>query len=89
MELDVVAGSLDGKSMLVGECKWTNPEISSVLIEELTAKISYLPFCKGKEVIPVLFLKNKPKDIYENRNDVRIFYPDDIINSSLRIQDKG
>ena len=79
MELDVVAESLDGKSILVGECKWTNPEITSVLIKEMIVKLSYLTFCKGKEVIPVLFLKSKPKDIYVNRNDVRIFYPSDII----------
>ena len=79
LELDVVADSLDGKSILVGECKWTNPEITSVLIKELMVKISYLPYYEGKEVIPVLFLKNKPKDIHGNRNDVRIFYPTDII----------
>ena len=41
-------------------------------------KISYLPFCSGKEVIPVLFLKNKPKD-FDKRDDVRIVYPADII----------
>ena len=79
LELDVVAETLDGKSILVGECKWTNPEITTVLIKELMVKISYLSFCKGKEVIPVLFLKNKPKDIYGKRNDVRILYPSDII----------
>ena len=78
LELDVIAESLDHKSILVGECKWTNPEIASLLIKELTEKISLLPFCKGKEVMPVLFLKNKPKDL-NNREDVRILYPDDII----------
>ena len=79
LELDVVAESLDGKSILVGECKWTNPEIASVLIKELSEKISYLPYCKGKEIIKVLFLKNKPKDLIDSRTDVRILYPDDII----------
>ena len=78
LELDVVADSIDGKSILVGECKWTNPEITSVLIKELKVKISYLPFSKGKKVIPVLFLKNKPKDFNDLR-DTKILYPDDII----------
>ena len=78
MELDVVAESLDRKSILVGECKWTNPEIASVLIKDLNEKISCLPFCKGKEVIPVLFLKNKPKDI-NSSVEIRILYPTDII----------
>ncbi|MCH5235579.1 MAG: ATP-binding protein [Muribaculaceae bacterium] len=82
-ELDVVAESLDGKSILVGECKWTNPEIASVLIKELNEKISFLPFCKGKEVIPVLFLKNRPKDYVKTRN-FKIFFPNDIIELSKK-----
>ena len=78
LELDVIAESLDHKSILVGECKWTNPEIVSVLIKELTLKISYLPFCKGKDIIPVLFLKNYPKDLDKSR-DIKILYPNDVI----------
>ncbi|MCH5227228.1 MAG: ATP-binding protein [Muribaculaceae bacterium] len=79
IELDVVAESLDGKSILAGECKWTNPEISSVLIKELNEKIFYLPFCRGKEILPVLFLKERPKD-YDNYKNIKIFYPKDIID---------
>lgn len=32
----------------------------------------------GKEIIPVLFLKNKPKDFSEVK-DLKIFYPEDIL----------
>lgn len=78
LEVDVVAESLDGNSILIGECKWTNPEIASVLIKELTKKISYLPFVKHKNLIPVLFLKNRPKDEAICKN-VQILYPHDII----------
>lgn len=79
IEVDVVADSLDGTTMLIGECKWTNPENASVLMAELKDKISCLPFCKGKEVIPVLFLKNRPKDLEVNK-DFQILYPEDIID---------
>lgn len=79
MELDVVARSLDGKSILIGECKWSNPEIASVLIKKLNEKISLLPFCEGKEVIPVLFLKERPKDDGHYKN-IKILYPSDIID---------
>lgn len=78
LEIDILAETLDGKAILVGECKWTNPEIAEVLIKELNDKISYLPFCKRKEVIPVLFLKHKPKD-FEKDSAIRILYPQDII----------
>lgn len=77
-EIDVVAESADGEAILIGECKWTNPEIASVLIRELEKKISILPFCQGKRCIPVLFLKNKPKDLPES-SQINILYPEDII----------
>ena len=60
IELDVVAQSMDGKKLLVGECKWTEGEDAGRLIYELTAKTRKLPFLKGQEIVPVLFLKQKP-----------------------------
>lgn len=76
MELDVVAESTDGKALLVGECKWTNPEIASELMRKLKIKASMLPFAKDKEIIPVLFLRDKPKD---NTGDNRILFPESIV----------
>lgn len=76
MEFDVVAESVDGKALLVGECKWTNPEIAGVLIKKLKDKASKLPYSVGKEIILVLFLKNRAKD---NCEGFRILYPEDII----------
>lgn len=76
MEFDVVAESTDGKAILIGECKWTNPEIASELINRLREKGAKLPFAQGKEVIYVLFLKNDPK---YDAPDVNILYPEDII----------
>lgn len=78
MEFDVVAESTDGKALLVGECKWTNPEIASELMGRLTEKAAMLPFSKGKEIVPVLFLKNRPKDA-DAASSMHIVYPEDVI----------
>lgn len=78
MEFDVIANSFDGKYLLVGECKWTNPEIATELRKKLIDKASKLPFAKDKEIVPVLFLKNRPKDEADTK-DLNILYPEDII----------
>lgn len=79
MEFDVVAESTDGKALLIGECKWTNPEIASELHRKLMEKVSRLPLARGKEVVTVLFLKSKPKD--GESNDINLLYPQDIIDA--------
>ena len=62
IEIDVMAESLDKKYLLVGECKWTNQENSKQLTAELLRKANLLPFAKNYKILPVLFLKNAPKD---------------------------
>lgn len=76
MEFDVVAESLDRKALLVGECKWTNPEIASELAKKLIEKASCLPMSAGKIIVPVLFLKNKPKDSGEGLN---VMLPEEVL----------
>lgn len=76
MEIDVMAESTDGTALLVGECKWTNPEIASELLKKLRLKASRLPFAQNKTIIPVLFLKNNPKDPSPSHS---ILFPSDII----------
>ncbi|MCM1290310.1 MAG: DUF234 domain-containing protein [Prevotella sp.] len=78
MEFDVIAESTDSNALLIGECKLTNPEIASELHRKLVEKANRLPLAKGKESVPILFLKNKPKD---NPNEVTIIYPEDVIQS--------
>lgn len=78
MEFDVVAESTDGKALLIGECKWTNPEIASELHRKLQEKISRLPWAKNRKVVTVLFLKSQPKD---TPADINILYPQDVINA--------
>lgn len=78
MEFDVMAESIDGKAILVGECKWTNPEIASELYNKLMENASLLPFAKDKEIVPVIFLKNRPKDSHIHGN-IHLLFPEDII----------
>ncbi|MBD5358153.1 MAG: DUF234 domain-containing protein [Bacteroides sp.] len=78
MEFDVIAESTDKKALLIGECKWTNPEIATELQRKLIEKASILTFAKDKEIIPVLFLKNLPKDEVKAK-EIKILYPEDII----------
>ena len=77
IELDVVAQSIDGKKLLVGECKWTEGEDAGRLIYELTAKARKLPFLKGQEIVPVLFLKQKPL----RESDALVITPQEIIDA--------
>ncbi|MGM9747468.1 MAG: ATP-binding protein [Candidatus Cryptobacteroides sp.] len=62
IDIDVMAESLDKKYLLVGECKWTNHENGKQLTAELLRKANLLPFAKNYNILPVLFLKNAPKD---------------------------
>lgn len=75
MEFDVIAESTDKEALLIGECKWTNPETASEIEKKLMEKISSLSLAQNKKIIPVLFLKNRPRD--EVSED--ILYPEDIV----------
>ena len=66
IEIDVMAESPDKKYLLVGECKWTNQENGKQLTAELLRKANLLPFTKNYNILPVLFLKNAPKDDVRN-----------------------
>ena len=78
MEFDVMAESTDGNALLVGECKWTNPECAAELYRKMLEKATLLPVSRGKEIIPVLFLKNLPKDDYSGMN---IMFPQNVIDA--------
>lgn len=74
VEFDVMAESLDKKYLLVGECKWTAQENSKQLTTELLRKANLLPFAKNYTIVPMLFLKNMPKD--ESRN---VMLPEELV----------
>lgn len=73
MEFDVVVESTDGKSLLVGECKWSENENAQCLLKTLKGKAEKLSFAKNKEIIPVLFLKSNQK------SGENIFTPEQIL----------
>lgn len=74
VEFDVMAESLDEKYLLVGECKWTNQENGKHLTTELLRKANLLPFAKNYTIVPMLLLKNAPKDDAGNA-----MLPEDIV----------
>ena len=77
VEIDVVAESQDGNCLLVGECKWQDKILDTQqLFSALEEKAMLLPFAKGKMIIPVLFLKNKPK----NEHHRNVFLPEDVLS---------
>ena len=77
VEFDVMAESLDKKYLLVGECKWTTQENGKQLTTELLRKANLLPFARNYTIVPMLFLKNAPKDDVGNP-----ILPEDVIELS-------
>ena len=62
VELDLVAESIDGKSILIGECKWTMGENGRLLTNQLEKIAKSLPFTQGKQLILKLFTKIRPDE---------------------------
>ena len=85
LEIDIVAESFDKKTLLVGEAKWTDDTEVNSYILNLSGKIAGFRLAKGKEIIRVLFLKNKPEISIPG---VTIFGPDDVIGA-LRVRDEA
>ncbi len=74
VELDVVAESLDHKTLLIGECKWSGGENGRLLTHELERIAAALPFAAGKTVKTVLFTKTRPDEDQGNA-----LLPEDVI----------
>lgn len=62
VELDIVAESIDGKSILIGECKWTMGENGRLMTNQLEKIAKSLPFTRGKHLILKLFTKTSPDE---------------------------
>ena len=59
LECDVVAESLDGGSILVGEVKWTGDHSTPASVAaSLTAKVARAPFVKGRQVVTALWMRS-------------------------------
>ncbi|HOU01872.1 MAG TPA: ATP-binding protein [Candidatus Cloacimonadota bacterium] len=78
LEVDIVSESYDKTKIIVGEVKWNKKGDLSGAAKELMRKTDLLPFRKNYEVIPVLFVRNKPERITGN---IRIFSPDEVVEA--------
>jgi hypothetical protein len=74
IEIDLVAQSMDKKSILVGECKWSKISNGDALIANLIEKANKLLFAKGKKIIPILFVK----ECKELNNSILL--PENVLN---------
>jgi len=81
IELDVVAESIDGRHILLGEVKWEDRVDVAVLNSELKQKAGYLPFVKGRILHYAVWAKKiqggKP-------SGCSVFGPDDVLMSLRR-----
>jgi hypothetical protein len=57
LEVDLVAQSSDGGSLLVGEVKWAAPRDTERLLAQLEGKARRLPAAAGREIVLALWLK--------------------------------
>lgn len=66
MEIDLVAESDDGNSLLLGEVEWREETDTKRLVAELRRKTEHLPFRKGRDVLLAVWSKTRvtvPKDV--------------------------
>ncbi|MDR1593145.1 MAG: ATP-binding protein [Prevotellaceae bacterium] len=72
--LDIVAESVDGNYLLVGDCIWAEKVYGTKnLFKELEDKAATLPFLNSRAVIPVLFVR----EIDKKENNV--YTPNDLL----------
>lgn len=62
VEIDIVAESLDHKTLLLGECKWSKGENGRLLTNKLQTLASSLPFAEKKNIVIKLFTKVIPEE---------------------------
>lgn len=76
MEVDVVAESLDGSAVMVGEAKWND---ANVHIGEARARLEAVarnaPWARGRIVVPVLWVKRGRRS-----PGFHIQTPDEVLN---------
>jgi len=75
VEIDLVAESLDHKTILLGECKWTTGENGRLLTNKLQQLAHGLAFTTGKKVVIKLFTKVPPEEDQGN-----VLLPEDVLS---------
>jgi len=77
IEIDLVAESVDGKYLIIGEVKWSEKENFKTIENKLDQLINQLPFISGQKIIKALFVK---KAAQNSEGEMMIFSPKEIIN---------
>jgi AAA+ ATPase superfamily predicted ATPase len=74
--LDILAESVDGNCLLVGNCIWGDKVYGTKnIFNELEEKAALLPFLKNRTVIPVLFVRETDK------KEPNVYTPNDLLYS--------
>ena len=81
MELDVVAESMDGKSLLIGEAKWT---VSSREAQAITARLADRGRCFPKLGRRRLVTALWTRPGFPGRGDMNLVTPDDVMTALRR-----
>jgi AAA+ ATPase superfamily predicted ATPase len=83
-EVDVAAVSLDRKSLLLGECKWSDgrkPFDLSAIDARLRQKAAFIPLAKGKRIVTSCWLGGSAKT--SGRID-RLLAADEVMSALMR-----
>ena len=76
MEFDVVAESLDGQSIFVGEVKWTGERSApDAVAADLMARVAHAPFLKGRKVVAALWMRSG-----KAATSIEVFTPDKVLD---------
>ena len=74
IEMDILADSSDGKSVLVAEVKWSENIKIQEVVNKLKYKASLIPFLHKKQLIFAVWIK------YEKVCDIPVITPQDVLN---------
>jgi hypothetical protein len=78
-EIDVVAESVDGRAVLVGEAKWSLDDSPiDAASERLAAVAKHLPWARGKTVVPAVWARREPATT--RQRGVPVLTPDEVLD---------
>ena len=83
-EIDIVAASLDRKSLLLGECKWSHRKKRfdlSAIDRQLRKKAEQIPAARGKRIVTSVWLGGDAKTTGQIEN---LITPDEVLDTLTR-----
>ena len=76
LEIDIVAESVDGKAILLGEAKWSSGRQARAAAAELVSKARTFPLAAGRSVHTALWLRESAG---RKKPEIRIVTPTDVL----------